>query len=184
MKCHMLGPLISLVSFSTKMSIAITGFKTSTNCAKKKSKVKLILVTVKIFLKRFSLNHRLLTYLLLLHLELISRRCSIWKSVGVIIWSRNCKVVFLLIINTHSQVGDPKCRIFKVDYSWGHVYIHFDNLNLEVNLDQLFMKLNLVTTLSLSHVVVVRRTKLSLLLMRFTKFVVSKYDSSCRLSCG
>lgn len=181
MKCHMFGPLISLLSFSTKMSIAITGFKTSTNCAKKKSKVKLILETVIIFLKRFSLNDRLISNILLLHLKLVSWRCSIRKSVNVITLSRNCKVFFWSNINTHPKIGDPKSRIFKVDNSWGNIYIHFCNLDLKVDLDQLFMKLNLVTTFSFSQIIVVTWTKLGLLL-RNTKFVVPKYYSNGRLS--
>jgi hypothetical protein len=131
----MLGPLISLLSFSTKMSIAITGFKTSTNYAKKKSKVKLILVTVIIFLKRFSLNNILILNILLLHLKLVSWRWFIRKSVSVITWSRNCKVFFLPNIKTHPKVWYPKSRIFKVDYSWSHIYIHFCNLDLKINLD-------------------------------------------------
>lgn len=100
----MLGPLISLLSFSTKMSIAITGFKTSTNYAKKKSKVKLILVTVIIFLKRFSLKNILISNFLLLHLKLVSWRWFIRKSVRIITWSRNCKVFFLPNIKTHPKV--------------------------------------------------------------------------------
>jgi hypothetical protein len=70
--------------------------------------------------------------ILLLHLKLVSWRWPIWKGVT---WSRNSKVFFLLNINTHSKIGDPESRIFKVDNSWGHINVHFCNLNLEVNLD-------------------------------------------------
>jgi hypothetical protein len=70
--------------------------------------------------------------ILLLHLKLVSWRWSIWKGVT---WSRNSKVFFLLNINTHPKVRDPESRIFKVDNCWGHINVHFCNLNLEVNLD-------------------------------------------------
>jgi hypothetical protein len=115
-----------------------------------------------------------------LHLKLVSWRWSIWKGVT---WSRNSKVFFLLNINTHPKVGDPESWIFKVDNCWGHINVHFCNLNLQVNLYQLFMKLNLVTTFCFSQIILVNGTILRLLL-RNSKFVVSENDSNGRLSGG
>jgi len=50
-------------------------------------------------------------------------------------------------------VGDPESGILEVDDGRGHVDVHLDDADLQVDLDQLLMKLDLVATLGLREVV-------------------------------
>jgi hypothetical protein len=66
-------------------------------------------------------------------------------------WSIQRSTFILLYHHTDdisiTKIRDPEGRVLKINHSWSNIYIHLDDSNLQVNLDQFFVKLNFVATL-------------------------------------